>query len=646
MTPNQEQDNASTADGSEGVLEEVHQLDEHLHDELVEDGRLSDGVPDAQRTDDLDFIQMSGLARSDAEPEPATSPASEPDADGSRPVSFFEKGVADVDPEMVPGTVVAHSSEDEELASTTEAEPPAAEIADILAQLEVEDESAGTPESEMPIEPDPGPPAGDAAEEGPADAEDIAKIPGEAAIEGIEELAELAADAGKPVEDASEPTQEPALDEIEEILVALEAELPADPGDDELDAPEPEPPDESIMEEAAPVEPVEEAAPIEPDPPDEAAVEPPADAGTPMPSADLLEAERLVEELEDQPRETDLEPPSMVEADVALVDEAAPAPTAISDDVIDEEVDEETDDVVYDRPLSRRGGRRRSKGLRTGSRRRIIRIVLLVAAVLVVIVGAYMTREWTRDYWETPEALFEQAKALEANGEFARASSAFSNFAALYPQDRRRPEAQFLSASVLRRIHPEGPGEAKRVAEQALDGFEMFIRENPAYEDAKLARAEVLKGVLYFELGEYEKALTVLGDQDLRLRDPGAELSILRTLAEARDRLGDYGAALKLYGEAAGDADNASRDRDYESLAQLYENMSDRATSTPERRNYDGLALEHWRKARNVPGLSPLRAREVEVKIGLLEGRSGIKETRTGVPSASGQENTGPAEGP
>jgi len=120
MTSNEGQDNASPAEGSERVREEVHQLDEHLQDELVEDARLSDGVPDDQRADDLDFIQMSGLARPGAEPEPSFSSESEADADASRPVSFFEKGVADVDPEMTPGSVVSPSSEDEELALSSE----------------------------------------------------------------------------------------------------------------------------------------------------------------------------------------------------------------------------------------------------------------------------------------------------------------------------------------------------------------------------------------------------------------------------------------------------------------------------------------------------------------------------------------------
>jgi len=312
MTPNQGQDNASTAHGGEDVLEEVHQLDEHLHGELVEDDRLSDGVPDDQRMDDLDFIQMSGLARPDVEPEPASSSASEPDADLSRPVSFFERGVADVDPEMIPGTVVASSSEDEELGSAMEPEAPAADITDILAQLEAEDETVSTSESETPTAPEPGPPAIHGSEEKPVDGTEaggIAKALSEPTIEGIEELAELAEDAREPVEEAGEQAEEPALDEIEEILVALEAELRAAPGDDELDVLEPELPDEPIEEEPAPIESVEETTPVEGGPPDEIAPETPADAGMPMPGADLLEAELLVEELEGQPRETDLEPP-------------------------------------------------------------------------------------------------------------------------------------------------------------------------------------------------------------------------------------------------------------------------------------------------------------------------------------------------
>ena len=147
-------------------------------------------------------------------------------------------------------------------------------------------------------------------------------------------------------------------------------------------------------------------------------------------------------------------------------------------------------------------------------------------------------------------------------------------------------------------------------------------------------------------MGEYEEALTILGDRDLRLRDPGALVPILRTLAETHARLGDYQTALKLYVEAAGNADNASPDNDYASLAQLYQNMSDRATSVPERRRYYGLALEHWRKARDVPGLSPSRTKEIGVKIGLLEGRVRDGEASTGASSRTGREDAEPAKSP
>lgn len=652
MTPNQGQNDAPAANVGKDVLEEVNQLDERLQSELVEDDRLSDGVPDDQRTDDLDFIQMSGLARPDAEPEPSTPQASETDVDSSRPVSFFERGVADVDPEMVPGTVVAPSSEDEELASTIEPEAPAADIADILAQLDAEDEALSASESggastdfeEASVVP--GAATRDVIEEEPANetqAEAVEEALREPAIEGIEELAELAEDTREPVEEAGEPAEEPALDEIEEILVALEAELPSEPRDEELDVLEPEPPNETIEEERAPLESMEEAALVEAEPPDEVAAETPADAGMPMPSADLLEAEQLIEELENQSREIDLEPPPVVEEETPVTDETAPTPLAVSDEAYDED---DVEDIVYDRPHARRGERKRPKGLRRGSRRRVARVAPLVAAVLVVIAGGYATREWTRHYWELPEARLKEAGALVAKGEFERASAAYSSFAAAYPNDWRRPEAQFLSASVLLRIHPQGAGEAKRLAERALVGFQTFIGENPGYEDAKLARAEVLMGMLYVELGEYEQALTTLSDQDLRLRDSGAKLPILRTLAKTHDRLGDYPTALKLYDEAAGDTDNTWQDRDYESLAQLYEKMSDRATSGPESRKYDALALEHWRKARDAPGLTPSRTREIGVKIGLLEGRLGVKETPTGLPSESGQEGAEPAANP
>jgi tetratricopeptide (TPR) repeat protein len=327
----------------------------------------------------------------------------------------------------------------------------------------------------------------------------------------------------------------------------------------------------------------------------------------------------------------------MAEEEAAVIEDTAPVPAAVADADYDRE-DEEVDDVVYDRPLARRGGRR-SRGLRTGSRRRVARVTLLVAGVLVVIASVYATRGLTRQYWESPEARLREAERLVEKGEFERASAVYASFAAAYPAHRERPNAQFLSANLLRAVQPDNGGRAKRLNERALDRFRTFIRENQGnVEDAKLARAEIQVGMLHFELGEYEEALSVLSDPDLLLRDSGGKVPVLRVLAGTHARLGDYQTALKFHGQAAADVNNASQDRDHVSQAQLYESMSDRAASVPEGRKYYRLALEHWRKARNVPGLSPSRTREIGARIGLLEDRLGVEETSTTLPPENSRE--------
>jgi hypothetical protein len=72
--------------GDADILDELEHIHGSLLDELAHDNRLESGVPSAQRGDDLDFIEMAGLASS-----PESGP--EPDHD----LDFFEPGVKDVD---------------------------------------------------------------------------------------------------------------------------------------------------------------------------------------------------------------------------------------------------------------------------------------------------------------------------------------------------------------------------------------------------------------------------------------------------------------------------------------------------------------------------------------------------------------------
>ncbi len=75
-------------------------IDEDLFDRIHGDPRLESGVPEEMRGNDLEFIQMTGLTRPDAVAPHAPSVAASPcDEELARPISFYEKGVADVDGE-------------------------------------------------------------------------------------------------------------------------------------------------------------------------------------------------------------------------------------------------------------------------------------------------------------------------------------------------------------------------------------------------------------------------------------------------------------------------------------------------------------------------------------------------------------------
>ena len=98
------------------LLHRLDQLDGSLRDRIDQDHRFQSGVPEHQRPTDLEFILMSGLTR--PAPENVLSPA-----DFSRPISFFEEGVVDVDDSMMPATIDSEPVADEVLGAAPIAPP-------------------------------------------------------------------------------------------------------------------------------------------------------------------------------------------------------------------------------------------------------------------------------------------------------------------------------------------------------------------------------------------------------------------------------------------------------------------------------------------------------------------------------------------
>lgn len=96
------QDREDAVHEREFVQRRLDEIDGSLMATIEEDARLQSGVPESGRTDELDFIQMTGLTRSAVKTASAPRVAPPDDLDPAQPVSFYEKGVVDVDHAIAP----------------------------------------------------------------------------------------------------------------------------------------------------------------------------------------------------------------------------------------------------------------------------------------------------------------------------------------------------------------------------------------------------------------------------------------------------------------------------------------------------------------------------------------------------------------
>ncbi|MBN2312147.1 MAG: hypothetical protein JXR94_24425 [Candidatus Hydrogenedentes bacterium] len=570
-------------DSGEDIIERVDEIGEHLLDELDGDERLSDGVPEDQRNGDLDFIQMSGMAHGNqGESADDVLHAPVPDLDASRPVSFYEKGVADVDSSMAPGILEDEYDADEEIVPVPDSGQAVRELRDILGELK--EATASDEAEERDAAADAAAPDDGSAQDAAPDEADTAESDIPAPSPSPEEIAfgepelppeAVADDKAFPDQFAGPDTAEAMADFVDAGAPALDEEVLQDFGGDTR--PEPAPT-----------------------------------------STDLLEAERLVQELQAQPRDAAPVARSVEPEDEEPLDEEPVTPLPGEDDE-DAPRGLEPNDVVYNRPRARRG--RRRSGLRATSRRRLARWVVVLLLLGALAVGAYRSYVWLDARMATPARLFNDAGEAAARGQYREASAAYLRFAATYPDHPLRPEAQFRAGYTLQLIPPDSGRQAQKAREEAVALLEQFITGNPDYRVAKLARAQVLAGILSCELGQYQRAVDLLADPELRLKDPGGVLPALRALATAQAKLGDYKAALDLYLQAAGERGNFSADADRRAAAGLYQILAQSAATDDARRNYQELALDELHKAQQTPGISPGLRQEIRVEIELLEKR-------------------------
>ncbi|MBX7256577.1 MAG: LysM peptidoglycan-binding domain-containing protein [Candidatus Hydrogenedentes bacterium] len=515
------------------ILKELDRIDERLLGQL-NDPRLANGIPPDQRRDDLAFIQMSGMTSSKEEETPKILPplGDKFDVDTTKPLSFFEKGVRDVDAEMAPGGTLDKENTEKPLAPATSQATSMPPLRDIIADLSEKSRAAGTPDKDVPTDSEP------------------------------QNLYESQAD--------------------------------------------------SIQRE-----------PI-------------------LPPPDLKAAERLLQEMEG---EAPL-PPAISEADEIAAESGADAENF-------DESDNTPDTDKKEPGPSRRRGKRRA---RARNQMGVLIARVTIACIILGMLGfvGYEGYELYKTRWAGPETLYDQAGLLATNGDYMGASEAYLQFAARQPNSPLRPEAQFGAAFALQESRPESKDETSRVYERALTLFEQFLKDNPTHP--KAARAQILMGILSFELGKYQQAIEMLQDPDLRIKDPVAAVPMLRTLARSYAKLGDEESARSYYLQSAGMTGNHTPDVDFEELGMLYHSLAERATKPEAKAKYVQQALQHWSSAAQIPGIDPASKANLRNKVEVLKGKSPEEITSAPpveagenaaqeVPSQEGTPETAPAEG-
>ena len=541
-----EQDPERQANGSAApdIAQRLDAIDGSLLDHIENDERLQSGVPAGQRPTDLDFIQMSGLARP-ATPhhspfDEATHATEEPDLDVSKPLSFFEKGIADVDGAMTP------------------------QIADPLEA----DHADFEPETSDEINPD-----------------TYSNVSANMTSEGRTE----------PILPESRISRPPDLEEAEQLLQALESQPR------EIPAPGKEPP-------ASPMPPTIAAAAsreefmsaTEARASAETVVSSSMPTITPTHAAQQQPQTILGASGNNLHRETIA--PHAGRYDYPLAIDQDPSKT---DDLKDEDL-EERDASVYTKPMPGKHTRR-SKGKNSTSHtwRRLIRNVAKVTVVAVVVGGLLFASKFYHRQTQPSSQAFELARQIKDQGNFKNASDAFKQFAQSHPDDPLKAEAEFQAAYCMQQAAllttPFDEQQALKTA--ALDLYKQFVTDNPAHE--KMTRAKVILGLLAVDLGRYQEGIELLQTPDLLLADPDAALPALRALATARLKVGNRDAAASAYLQAITLSRNYTPEADLDALATIYSDQANEAKTEEDRKRLLKQAVDRLNEAFRLPTVDP-----------------------------------------
>jgi len=561
-----------TSSGEDYVRRRLDAIEDTLTDGMRSDERLRNGVPEDHRANDLDFIRMTGLTRPLAGPK-NLDPAPHADPSTLQPLSFYEKGIADVDHTMAPAGFEAEGQEPPDAIPARTV--PSKSVDDLKRLIADLSDAGGAPQAV----PDP-----------TAELEDT--------------TAPVA--TGEPLEqDEAGPPPAPPTPQAQPVEAGDESEETAD-----------EEPPEATRSEQETVDELDFDALIEQDgPPRVEAAPPPAAAASETPTLPeraeeptdealrLGEAEQLLQELELQPREPQPEvaPPKPFSAS-ALFSETPP---------VDKGEQEEEPRLEYD--YSAAPVQRRSRHHSRRRRRLIRRIGLVVAAVGIAAAAGFGFRHLVHPTILAPEESLAQAEALLERGDYREASLAFEAFARRNPHHRDRAEAQFKAAWAMQLVPASSHDAARAVYQAALDKFQTFVTENPGHP--RRARAECLMGVLNYRLDNYAGAIALLRVPSRQVDDPDAALPALRTLAQAYAKSRDYENAESTYLQAAVLPKNYTPEEDYEALGYLFRKRAEATDSPTEKRHLAQTAVDYWTKATCVPGITPPKRENINSQI-------------------------------
>lgn len=621
---------ASEAERNEYFDEELESLaqgpdadDLHaaLEARMQADDRLESGVPADMRHDDIGFIQFSGITRPNLAEEPPT-PAEHDvdlDLDPSMPVSFYEPGVADVDASMAPAGAEDGPRESDiilPLRPTTpskpqtpdEDDPPsAAALKDLIAEL-----SGGElalEDLEITENDDPG--------------EDVGAVSKE--------------EVDSPVAEDPEPEESTESLDTLDIFASALAQPPNVP------PPRQEEPEETIPDES----PDEFDAPPTPIP-----AEAMNSALKARMAPRLNEAEELMAALDAAPENA---PPAEDSFGENELEETSWTPAAVSPSVLLDEpydgVDDDPEPVektknTYRLPTRDRGdvlsGRRSSRGGR--KRRRAIRAVAILSTLGLGIVSfGALVYLFVLPMLDPPDDAFARAMNSWNAQNYLAASNEFALFARRSPENPNRAEAQFRAALAKQTAaQTHNRDERDKLNREALAMFESYIADNPVHR--KVARAESLCGILLFELGDYEGAITRLRNARRQVSDPDAALASLRTLAAAYSKLGQVDDAESTYLQAAVLPGNYTRDVDYLALGDLFSRHAEMATDPGEREANQQKAAEYWTLTLSLASADPKAKKEVQAKLNMIDALRQPDNAEVAVTASSTEVVTGANE--